>query len=114
MIAFPSAIVSWFSSEPEILAFGAACLRIIAYGYVFFAVGLVVTQAFNGAGDTYTPTWINFVSFWLLQVPLAYFLAESLGFGPNGVFVSITIGESAVAVLAVLVFLRGKWKTQRI
>lgn len=88
----------------------ADCLRIIAYGYVFYAVGMVLTQAFNGAGDTYTPTCINLVCFWLLQVPLAYALAEMAGFGPEGVFYAVTIGESSIAVLAVLVFLRGRWK----
>lgn len=114
MIAFPRAIVGLFTSDIGIIAIGADCLRIIAYGYAFYAIGMVVTQAFNGAGDTYTPTWINLICFWVVQVPLAYSLAHSAGFGPRGVFISVTVGESLVAVLAVLLFLRGKWKRQAV
>jgi Na+-driven multidrug efflux pump len=69
-----------------------------------------VTQAFNGAGDTDTPTWINFFCFWMLQIPLAYVLAEPMGYGPRGVFAAVTIAESILAVVAVIVFRRGHWK----
>jgi len=75
---------------------------------------MVVTQAFNGAGDTYTPTWINLLCHWLFQIPLAYFLAISAGLGPDGVFVAIAVAESLLAVVALLVFRRGNWKRKKV
>jgi len=93
-----------------IIAYGADCLRFVAYGYTLYAVGMTVIQAFNGAGDTLTPTWINFLCYWLLQIPMAYFLSQSLGYGPRGVFMALLITESLLAVVAILVFRRGRWK----
>jgi putative MATE family efflux protein len=110
MIAYPAPLVRLFTQEPDVLLFGADCLRIIAYGYVFYAVGMVLTQAFNGAGDTYTPTWINVICFWIIQVPTAFALAEFVGLGPQGVFYAVAIGESLIAVIAFAVFRRGTWK----
>jgi Na+-driven multidrug efflux pump len=75
---------------------------------------MIIIQAMNGAGDTYTPSVLNFICFWMLQIPLAYWLAEPMGFGPNGVFISIIIAESTLTILGVLVFRRGKWKTQQV
>jgi Na+-driven multidrug efflux pump len=89
-------------------------LRTISYGYVFYAWGLVMMQAFNGAGDTMTPTRLNFVCFWIVQVPLAYALAHGADLGPSGVFWSVALSESLLAVLAILVFRRGRWKLQRV
>ena len=109
-IVFARPLVGIFSTDPAVLADGAACLRIISYGYGFYAVGMVVIQAFNGAGDTVTPTWINLFFFWLLQLPLAYGLAEALALGPRGVFWAIAIAESLMAVAGVLLFRRGRWK----
>jgi putative MATE family efflux protein len=109
-IAFAEALVGIFTADPQVLRYGADCLRVISYGYGFYAVGLIVTQAFNGAGDTDTPTWMNFFCFWLLQLPLAYALAEWLALGPNGVFWAAAIAESTLAVLAWVLFRRGKWK----
>jgi putative MATE family efflux protein len=109
-IVFARPLVAIFSIEPEVLDYGAACLRVISYGYGFYAIGMIVVQAFNGAGDTATPTWVNLFFFWLLQLPLAHYLASSLQFGPRGVFWAIAIAESLMAVAAMLLFRRGRWK----
>ena len=109
-IAFPGPIVRLFTDDPAVVGYGIKCLRTISYGYGFYAIGMVVTQAFNGAGDTDTPTAINFVCFWLLEIPLAYSLTETLGMGPDGVFVSIAIAESLVAALGLFAFRLGRWK----
>lgn len=109
-IALADRIVGIFTADPEVLSYGAACLTIISYGYGFYAVGLIVVQAFNGAGDTSTPTWMNLLCFWLLQLPLAYALAKWLALGPHGVFWAAAIAESTLAVVAFLVFRRGAWK----
>ena len=85
-----------------------------SYGYVFYAFGMVVIQAFNGAGDTVTPVWINLFCHWLLQIPMAWMLAKPVGMGPDGVFLSITIAESILAVAGAILFRRGKWKTREI
>jgi Na+-driven multidrug efflux pump len=109
-IVFAEPLIGIFTQDPDVLAYGAAGLRIISYGYGFYAVGLIVTQAFNGAGDTDTPTWMNVLCFWALQLPLAYGLAEWLGLGPDGVFYAAAISESTLAVVAWVVFRRGAWK----
>jgi putative MATE family efflux protein len=113
-IAFAESLVGIFTAEPDVLAYGAACLRIISYGYGFYAVGLIVVQAFNGAGDTSTPTWLNLFCFWILQLPLAYGLAEGASFGPAGVFWAAAISESMLAVVAWLLFRRGQWKLKKV
>jgi Na+-driven multidrug efflux pump len=110
LIALSETLVGIFTEDPAVLAYGAACLAIISYGYGFYAVGMIVVQAFNGAGDTNTPTWLNLLCFWLLQLPLAYGLARWLALGPNGVFWAAAIAESTLAVFALLVFRRGAWK----
>ena len=85
-------------------------MQVICLGYVFFANGMVLVQAFNGAGDTRTPTLMNLVCFWAIEIPLAYFLARELDFGPTGVFASVAISESLMAIIAIILFRRGKWK----
>jgi Na+-driven multidrug efflux pump len=90
------------------------CLRIIASGYVFYAYGMVLTQSFNGAGDTWTPTWINFGCFWLWEIPLAWLLALQFGMGPSGVYIAVTVAFSTVAVVSAVLFRRGKWKLQHV
>jgi Na+-driven multidrug efflux pump len=94
------------------LIYGANCLHIVAYGFVFYGFGMVLETAFNGAGDTWTPTYLNFFIFWLFEIPLAYVLAYHFGMGPNGVFWAITIAFSALAIVSALLFRRGKWKTK--
>lgn len=114
MEAWPDAIVGAFVTDPAVRAHAVDTLRIVAAGYVFFAWGMVALQAFNGAGDTRTSTWLHFWFFWVLEVPLAALLAFGLGFGPAGVFVSIPIAESSFAVAAIVMFRRGRWKTVRV
>jgi putative MATE family efflux protein len=109
-IALSERIVGIFTADPAVLAYGADCLTIVSYGYGFYAVGMIVIQAFNGAGDTNTPTWLNLLCFWFLQLPLAYALARWLELGPQGVFWAAAIAESTLAVVAYAVFRRGAWK----
>jgi putative MATE family efflux protein len=110
-IAAP-AIANLFSNEPEVLRYGANCIRILGVGYPMYAVGMIMIQALNGAGDTATPSALNLLAFWLVQIPLAWLLAEPLAFGPNGVFWAIVMSESLLTVLSVVVFRRGNWKRQ--
>jgi putative MATE family efflux protein len=107
-------ILSLFTSEPEVVASGARCLRIVAIGFPLYAYGMVVSQAFNGAGDTWTPTWINFGCFWLFEIPLAYLVSRVLGVGPTGVYLAITLAFSAVALVSVTIFRRGRWKLVKV
>jgi putative MATE family efflux protein len=107
-------IVGLFSSEPAVVELGARSLRVVSVGFVFYAYGMVATQALNGAGDTRTPTLINLACYWLGEVPAAYLLANPMGLGPTGVWVSITLAFSAHAVVAVLVFRRGRWKAVKV
>ncbi len=107
-------LVSIFTTDPAIVPHAVGCLRIVSGGFVFFAYGLVFTQAFNGAGDPWTPTWLNFACFWLWQIPLAYGLAIGLGWGPVGVYWAITIAFSTLGIASGLVFRRGRWKTKRV
>ncbi len=109
-LTFGETLVSFFSNKPDTVQHGTDALRIMSYGYLFYAWGMVIPQAFNGAGDTMTPTWINLGCFWFLQVPLALALAQGLQLGPPGVFWAIAISESVLAVVAISVFRRGRWK----
>jgi len=113
-IAIPGPLIRLFHNDPAVVAFGVACLRIISYGYIFFAWGMVTVQCFNGAGDTMTPTWVNFFCFWLFQIPLAYYLAQTVEIGPSGVFWAIAISYSMSAVVGLILFRRGRWKTRAI
>jgi len=110
LVALAPGIAGLFSDDPEVLRYGTACLRILAVGIPMYAVGMIITQALNGAGDTVTPTLINFVCFWVLQIPLAYWLATEVSLGPNGVFIAIVVSESLVTILSVIVFRSGRWK----
>jgi len=110
-LLFANEILRWFSDELEVIKYGALCLQVIAAGYVFYAYGMVVIQSFNGAGDTKTPTYINFVCFWLFQLPFAYFMAITLDFGPIGVFLAIVVAEALIAVIGIILFKKGKWKS---
>ena len=116
-VVFADPIVGFFThaaAGPEVQAYGKDCLRIIACGFLFYAYGMVITQSFNGAGDTRTPTIINLFVFWLWEIPLAYALAFYFGMGPHGVFLAVTIAFSTLAVVSALIFRRGRWKTRRV
>ena len=114
MIVFAQQIVMLFSSEPEVIHYGTSCLRILGIGYPMYAVGMIIIQALNGAGDTTTPSVMNFICFWIIQIPLAYWLATTAGFGPNGVFLAIVIAETILTILGVIVFRRGRWQYQEV
>ena len=107
-------IIRLFNTEPEVVEYGSLALIIITAGYVFYGYGMVIIQAFNGAGDTGTPTWINFVCFWLFQLPLAYLTAIILDWGPNGVFWAITIAEVLIAIIGIIWFKKGRWKLVKV
>ena len=103
-------IVGWFNDNPVVIENGGLCLQIIAAGYIFYAYGMVVTQAFNGAGDTKTPTKINLIAFWMFQLPFAYLAAITFKMGALGVFLAITLAEVMLAVIAIVWFRKGNWK----
>jgi len=109
-ILFAPYIIWLFTDEPIPAKYGVDCLRIVSYGFLFYAYGMVLGQSFNGAGDTWTPTIINLFVFWLWEIPLAYVLGVALGLGPRGVFIAMTIAFSTLAVVSGLVFRRGRWK----
>jgi putative MATE family efflux protein len=107
-------IVSAFTRDGEVAAHAIRCLRIVSTGFLFYGCGMALTAAFNGAGDTRTPTLINLVSLWLLEIPLAWVLAHPLGFGPTGAFIALSVGFSTMCFLSVWIFRQGHWKTQKI
>jgi putative MATE family efflux protein len=113
-VIFAHPIVSFFTPDRDVLRYGVAALRTIAYGFLFYAYGMVLSQSFNGAGDTATPTWINLFVFWLFEIPLAWLLAKQLGYGPMGVFWAITIAFSTLAVVSAVLFRRGTWKQRMV
>jgi len=107
-------LVQLLSDDPALLPHATACLRIFAYGYPFYAMGMVMVQSLNGAGDTVTPTRINLGCYWLLQLPLAWVLAHRTGLGVDGVFAAVPIAEAAMTVVAMLAFRRGGWQRRRV
>ena len=111
-VFFAPQIIALYNPSPEVARYGVDCLRIVAYGFLFYAYGMVLGQSFNGAGDTWTPTIINLFVFWLWEIPLAWALSVKLGMGPEGVFTAITIAFSTLAVVSALVFRRGRWKAR--
>jgi putative MATE family efflux protein len=111
---FATPIVRLFTTDPAVVPLAASCLRIVSCGNIGYAYAMVMLQAFNGAGDTVTPTIVNFFGFWLFEIPLAYWLAISRGMHSNGVFLSIVIAESSIAAASVVLFRRGHWKTRQI
>jgi putative MATE family efflux protein len=113
-IFIPERVVALFPVADEVAAISSSCLRIMAYSYVFWAYGMTTVMAFNGAGDTTTPTWINFFVYWVLQLPLAWGLGVTLDYGPQGVFAAVAICQVVLAAVGVLVFRRGKWKTKAV
>ncbi|RYZ54347.1 MAG: MATE family efflux transporter, partial [Chitinophagaceae bacterium] len=113
-LGFPGWVVGFFTEIPEVHAYAVSALRIIACGYIFYGVGMVMINAFNGAGDTRTPTIINVFGFWTFQIPLAYLLAKYFEWGPTGVFIAIPIAETAITIAAFILFKKGRWKTVKV
>ena len=109
-LLFAKTIIGWFSVEPEVLKYGTLSPQIVTVGYFLYAYGMTLTMAFNGAGDTKTPTIINFFCFWIFQLPFAYVTSITLNWGPIGVFLAIALAESLIAVIAIIWFKKGKWK----
>ncbi|HEV3484608.1 MAG TPA: MATE family efflux transporter, partial [Vicinamibacterales bacterium] len=109
-----NSIAAVFTSEPLVHPHAVSCLRIVSAGFLFYAFGMVLTQAFNGAGDTWTPTLINLFVFWACEIPLAWWLASSAQLGPTGVFIAMAIAYSLLAVVSAVLFRRGAWKRKRV
>ena len=113
-LVFPEHILSIFSASSEVLASGALCLRYISSCYVFYAYGMMMLQAFNGAGDTATPTRVNLLSYWVVQMPLAWLMGHSLGWGPPGMYGAVALAELAMCAISVAYFRQGRWKRAEI
>jgi putative MATE family efflux protein len=113
-IVFTERIIGIFTTDASIVAYGVTSLRIISYGFIFYGYGMVMVQAFNGAGDTFTPTLINLGCYWLFQIPLAYTLASHLNLGASGAFWAIPVAETLLTVLAIVFFRRGRWKAMKV
>ncbi len=111
---FAPVIVGWFSPDTGVGDVASFGLRVMALGFPLFALGMVLEQSFNGAGDTWTPTWINLFVYWILQIPIAWVLASTLGMREDGVFIAVTIAYSALAVVSAVLFRRGKWKEKHV
>jgi Na+-driven multidrug efflux pump len=107
-------ITAAFTTDAAVQPYAIACLQTVSLGFVFYACGMTLTSSFNGAGDTWTPTVINLVVFWLWEIPLAWWLAVHHGLGPQGVFTALTIAYSTLAVVSAVVFRRGKWKQRQL
>lgn len=114
LIIFSEPCLRFFTSEIGVITKGTVCLRWISFGFLSYAIGMVMVQAFNGAGDTATPTKINFFCFWLLEIPLAWFLAIPMGMDEKGVYLSIIISETMMTLSGIIIFRRGKWKLKEI
>jgi len=114
MVIIAEPVVRLFTQDPAVVPLAASCLRILSYGNIGYAYGMVMLQAFNGAGDTVTPTIVFFFGFWMLEIPLAYYLAIHRGMHSSGVFWSIVVAEAAIAAAGIVLFRRGKWKQQKI
>ena len=113
-LVWGEAVIRFFTSDPAVLRYGIECMRIVSYGYIAYAWGMVMVQAFNGAGDTWTPTVINLFCYWVFQIPLAWALARPFGLGASGVFWAIFCAESLMTAVAMLAFRRGRWKTKQV
>src|ERR1700756_63348 len=114
LIIFAEPLVRLFTEDSDVIPLAASCLRILSYGNIGYAYGMVMLQAFNGAGDTITPTWVNLFGFWFLEIPLAYWLAIPVNLRSKGAFFSIVIAECSIALAGIILFKRGRWRKQKI
>jgi putative MATE family efflux protein len=113
-LLIPEYLVGFFETSARSFAVAVACMRIMSLGMVFYGFQMVLGQAFNGAGDTYTPTWLNFIAFWLIEIPLAWFLAKQTNLEENGVFWAVFVAETVLCFLSYYIFSRGKWKLKKV
>jgi putative MATE family efflux protein len=113
-LLFAPLLIGVFTSDPEVASYGIRSLRIVAAGFFFYGSGMVLTQSFNGAGDTWTPTYIHLFCLWCWEIPLAWVLAYPAGLGPTGVFVAVSVGFSTLAVVSAYLFRKGSWKLKRV
>jgi len=113
-LLFASPIIGIFTQDAEVHRIGTLALRIISTGYVFYGISMVMMQALNGAGDTRTPTFINFFGFWLFQIPLALLLAKGFGMGTTGPFIAIPVSETLISIAGIVFFVKGKWKNVKV
>ena len=111
---FGPTIIGFFTEDPLVQQIAVQATYIMSLGYIFYGISMVLVNAFNGAGDTWTPTWINFFGFWLFQIPLAYLLARFFELGPTGVFIAVPVAETAICIASYFVFKRGRWKTIKV
>ncbi|MEO8568482.1 MAG: MATE family efflux transporter [Ginsengibacter sp.] len=107
-------LVGIITTEPAVVEVAVLALRIVSLGYIFYGVGMVMMNAFNGAGDSRTPTWVNLFWFWVFQIPIAYLVAVVLHWGPKGVFISIVVTETCITITSMILFKRGKWKVVKV
>ncbi len=114
LMVFAPYLISFFTKEAAVTSYAILALRIISAGYIFYGIGMVMANAFNGAGDTRTPTIINLFGFWFFQIPLAWLLSKTLQMGPTGVFIAIPVAETAISIAAYILFKRGKWKLKKV
>ena len=113
-LLFAPVLIGWFSSDPTVIPYGVRCLRIVSAGFLFYGFGMVLTQSFNGAVDTRTPTLINLACLWAFELPMAWVLAHPVGLGPTGVFLAVSLAFSVLALVSAAIFRRGFWKTVRV
>ena len=106
--------ISFFTNDKLVQEVALRALQIMSLGYIFYGIGMVLISTFNGAGDTWTPTWVNFFGFWLFQIPLAFLLAKHFEMGPTGVFIAIPVAETGIAIAGYILFKKGKWKTIKV
>ena len=109
-LVFAPEIIHWFTTDAAVAGHAIVAVRIISSGYIFYGIGMVLANAFNGAGDTSTPTIVNLFGFWFFQIPLAYILSVSLQMGPTGVFIAIPVAETANTIAYWWLFKKGAWK----
>ncbi len=109
-LIFGQYIISFFTNDEQVKTIAIEALQIMSIGFIFYGIGMVLINTFNGAGDTWTPTGINFFGFWLFQIPLAYILAKHFNMGPTGVFIAIPVAETAITLAGIFFYKRGKWK----
>jgi Na+-driven multidrug efflux pump len=113
-LCFGKYIISFFTNDEMVRTIAVEALQIMSVGFIFYGIGMVLINTFNGAGDTWTPTGINFFGFWLFQIPLAYVLAKHFNMGPTGVFIAIPVAETAITLTGIFFYKRGKWKRTQV